>query len=182
MHKGGDHIQQDGRGTATAITFVYEPTPQDYKAAVRRFQIGTWPGRRGLLLMLALGPALGLAISKLKGFSPLATDFVLVSVALASLVIIPRTLTRLGREQYEDMEAYGTCRTVVGEDGLTTTGGDLSSSIEWHAFPWYFETDELFVLTTRRTRMYFALPKRGAQDPADVDRVRAVLDRNLRRL
>ncbi|WP_369246556.1 hypothetical protein [Streptomyces sp. R41] len=38
------------------------------------------------------------------------------------------------------------------------------------------------VLTTRRTRIFLVLPKRGAQDPADVDRLRGVLDRNLRRL
>ncbi|MFD7082799.1 YcxB family protein [Streptomyces sp. NPDC002181] len=104
------------------------------------------------------------------------------AVALASMVIAPRALARVARQQYEDMEAYGTCRTVVGEGGLTTTGGELSSGIDWHAFPRYLETDDLFVLMTKGTRIYFALPKRGAQDPADVDRVRAVLDRNLRRL
>ncbi|MFE2553587.1 hypothetical protein ACFXGI_34400 [Streptomyces sp. NPDC059355] len=80
--------------------------------------------------MPAFGPALAPAISTLKRFTPTETGCVVVAVALGTLVIIPRTPARVARQQYEDMEAYGTCRTVV----------------------------------------------------ADVDRVRAVLDRNLRRL
>lgn len=98
------------------------------------------------------------------------------------LVVHPRTLARTAREQYADVEEYGTCRTVVREDGLTTTGGELSSDIEWRLCPWYFETDEFFAIKTRNTRDIFVLPKRGAQDPADVDRLRALFDRNLRRI
>ncbi|MEU8431791.1 YcxB family protein [Streptomyces sp. NPDC029216] len=177
MQTGGDTS-----GTTT-IEFVYDPTPEDYRTAFRRFTYGTWPGRGTVLLTGPLvGLGLGGSISWLRGFSPNQTLFVLVAVTLALCVMLPRVNARKAREQYEHMEAYGTCRTAVGEDGLTTTGGELSSTVDWHGFPRYFETDQLFVLTTKRTGMFFALPKRGAQDPADVDRVRAVLDRHLKRL
>ncbi|MFF2193566.1 YcxB family protein [Streptomyces sp. NPDC058157] len=176
MQTGGDTS-----GTTT-IEFVYDPTPEDYRTAFWRFHFATWPGRGSLVTGPVVGLGLGSLICWLRGFSPTATAFVLVSVTLSLCVITPRVGARKAREQYEDMEAYGTCRTTVAEDGLTTTGGELSSTLEWRVFPRYFETDTLFVITTKRTGIFFALPKRGAQDPADVDRVRAVLDRNLTRL
>ncbi|MFE9930197.1 YcxB family protein [Streptomyces sp. NPDC005533] len=86
------------------------------------------------------------------------TAFVMACAVLTPLVTLPRVLTRIAREQY------------------------ASGDIEWRIFPWYFETDEFFAVKTKNTRGVFVLPKRGAQDPADVDRVRALLDRNLRRI
>ncbi|MFF4365353.1 YcxB family protein [Streptomyces sp. NPDC001594] len=179
MQTGGD--TSGGTGTTT-IEFVYDPTPEDYRTAFWRFNFATWPGRGSLATGPVVGVGLGSLISWLRGFSANATAFVLIAVSLSLCVIVPRVGARKAREQYEGMEDYGTCRTTVTEDGLTTTGGELSSSIEWRVFPRYFETDTLFVLTTKQTGIFFALPKRGAQDPADVDRVREVLDRNLKRL
>ncbi|GAA0294480.1 hypothetical protein GCM10010302_36440 [Streptomyces polychromogenes] len=181
MQTGGDISGSTG-ATTTTIEFVYDPTPEDYRTAFWRFHFGTWPGRGSLLTGPVVGIGLGSLISWLRGFSANATAFVLVSVSLALCVIVPRHGARKAREQYEDMEAYGTCRTTVTEEGLTTTGGELSSTLEWRVFPRYFETDALFVIMTKQTGIFFALPKRGAQDPADVDRVREVLDRNLKRL
>ncbi|MCT9078588.1 YcxB family protein [Streptomyces fulvoviolaceus] len=180
MHKGGDSIQSAGRDTE--IVFVYEPTPADYEAALRRYVYGTWPGRRGVLIPAALITVLVLAFAEVRGFSPAVVALLVVVAVVTAVVTTVRTLTRVAREQVGDMEEYGTCRTVVGEEGLTTTGGDQASTIDWQAFPWYVETDELFALTTVKTRIFFVVPKRGAQDPADVDALRAVLDRNLRRL
>ncbi|WP_406387204.1 YcxB family protein [Streptomyces sp. NBC_00211] len=188
MHTAGDPVEQPRTDRTAVAEFVYDPAPSDYRTAVRRFTFGTWPGRRGMMVGPVVGLGLAVAISQLKGFSPTESAFVIGAVTLSLFFILPRHLARLARQQYEDMEAYGTCRTAVTEDGMTTAGGPvaegapLSSTIDWQAFPWYVETDDLFVLTTSRTRIYFALPKRGAQDPADVDRVRAVLDRHLRRL
>ncbi|WP_369259215.1 YcxB family protein [Streptomyces sp. R35] len=183
MQSGGDHIQSTGQDAAdAAIAFVYEPTPADYEAAMRRYTYGTWPGRGGLIVWPALILVLVFFFCELKGFAPAMTAVVVVAGVVAGVVTAHKTLARVAREQHADMEEYGTCRTVVGGEGMTTTGGSQTSTIDWQAFPWYVETAELFVLTTRRTRIFFVLPKRGAQDPADVDRVRDVLDRNLRRL
>ncbi|MFE1789626.1 YcxB family protein [Streptomyces sp. NPDC059525] len=183
MQTGGDTSSTSSTGsTGGTIEFVYDPTPEDYRTAFWRFNFGTWPGRGNLMTGPFVGIGLGILLSWLRRFSENQTAFVLVAVTLAMCVIVPRVGARKAREQYQDMEEYGTCRTTVTEEGLTTTGGELSSTIEWRVFPWYFETDTLFVVMTKRTGIFFALPKRGAQDPADVDRVRAVLDRNLKRL
>lgn len=180
MQSGGDHIQSVGPDTA--ITFVYEPTEADYLAAVRRFTYGTWPGRGGLVVPPALVMLVALFFAELRGFSPEVMALMAVCGAVAGVVVAHKTLMRVAREQYAGTEEYGTCRTVVGDEGMTTTGGALTSAVNWQEFPWYVETGELFVLTTRRTRIFFVLPKRGAQDPDDVDSARAVLARNLRRL
>ncbi|MFE9631780.1 YcxB family protein [Streptomyces sp. NPDC006463] len=174
----GDRVQQ----STEQVTFVYEPTQADYTKAVRRFTFGTWPGRRSVLFVTAFSLALSWTLPTLKRFSPITTAFVMACAVVTVLVTLPRVLARTAREQYADMEEYGACRTVVREDGLTTTGGELSSDIEWRVFPWYFETDEYFAIKTKNTRGVFVLPKRGAQDPADVDRLRALFDRNLRRI
>ncbi|MEU0403401.1 YcxB family protein [Streptomyces sp. NPDC006197] len=132
---------------------------------------------------MTVGVLLAYSCAWRRGFSPAASAGVGACVLVATSVIIGRNPARAGREQYSGMADYGTCTTVVGDDGMTTTGGGLTSAIDWQAFPRCIETGELFVFMPRRIRVYFALPKRGAADPADVDRVRAVLAAaNLRRL
>ncbi|WP_158754621.1 YcxB family protein [Streptomyces sp. NRRL F-2580] len=198
MNMGGDHGQQPAEQSteqsAEQVTFVYEPTLGDYTKAVRRFTFGTWPGIRGQIVLVAFSLGISWLLPTLKGFSPAVTAFVMACAVVAVLVVLPRVLARTAQEQYADMEEYGACRTVVREDRLTTTGagtgtatgrgggGELSGDIEWRVFPWYFETDEFFAVKTKNTRGVFVLPKRGAQEPADVDRVRALFDRNLRRI
>src|SRR3954452_10734055 len=137
MHRGGDHIQSAGQDAA--ITFVHEPAEADYRAAVRRFTYGTWPGRRGLLVPGGLILLVVLVFCELRGFSPAVTALVVFSGVVAAVVTTGKTLTRVGGEQHADVLDYGTCRTVVGDEGMTTTGGTLESSIDWQAFPWYVE-------------------------------------------
>ncbi|MGW5776666.1 YcxB family protein [Streptomyces sp. NPDC003863] len=166
-----------------AVTFVYVPTEADYRSAVRRFSFGTLSGLAGLFVPVAAGAVLAYLYAWRRGFSPAASAVVGACVPIAAGLIGLRTLARVAREQYSGMADYGTCTTVVGDDGMGTTGGDLTSRIDWQAFSRYIETDELFVFMPRRMRVYFVLPKRGAADPADVDRVRAVLAAaNLHRL
>ncbi|MFF8379388.1 YcxB family protein [Streptomyces sp. NPDC015661] len=166
-----------------AVAFVYTPTEADYRSAVRRFSFGTLSGLAGLLVPVAVGVALASFYAWRRGFTPAAATVVGVCVLVATGVIIWRSLARVASEQYSGTADYGTCTTVVDGDGMTTTGGGLDSRIDWQAFPRYIETDELFVFMPRRLRVYFVLPKRGAADPADVDRVRAALvAANLHRL
>ncbi|MGW0826169.1 YcxB family protein [Streptomyces sp. NPDC002845] len=72
---------------------------------------------------------------------------------------------------------------VADDRGAVTTGERASFSMDWTVFREYLETPGLFVLLGGdRAAAVVLLPKRGAQDPADVDRIRAILDRNLKRL
>lgn len=169
MHNGGDHIRSAEHDTALA--FVYEPTEADYQAAVRRCSYGTWPGRGGLLVPPDLILLLVLFFAELRGFAPAVTALMIGCGAIAGVVVARNNLMRDAREQHADMEEYGTCRTVVDDEGMTTTGGPLTSTIDWQAVPWYVETGELFVLTTRRTRIFLRTaqarsPGSGGRGPA----------------
>lgn len=57
-------------------------------------------------------------------------------------------------------------------------------TVRWSVMPCYRETPELFVLLSddKQATGLTLLPKRGLRDPGDLDRLRAVLDRHLRRL
>ncbi|MFI8768267.1 hypothetical protein ACN9M0_28275 [Streptomyces sp. R-07] len=165
------------------IAFVYEPTEADYRAAVRRLRFGTWRGLGGLVLVVATADLLASYAAWRRGFTPEAAAVWGAVVLVVLAVVVHRSTTRYARGQFDGMGEYGICRTVVGGQGMTTTGGGLASGIDWQVFPWYVETSELFVLRTRRTGVVFVLPKRGAQHPGDVDRVRTLLvAANLHRL
>jgi hypothetical protein len=72
---------------------------------------------------------------------------------------------------------------VADERGAVSTGERASFTVDWTVFREYLETPGLFVLLGGdRAAGVAVLPKRGAQDHADVDRLRAILDRNLKRL
>ncbi|MFC8506891.1 YcxB family protein [Streptomyces sp. NPDC057411] len=174
MHMGGDHTQDAVAHDAAVVAFVYEPTEADYRAAVRRFTFGTPSGLAGLLVPVVLGLLLVVYNAWRRGLSPVTTAVMVAGALIALAVVIRRVLARVARDQYAGVADCGTCTTVVDENGMTTTGNGLTSSIDWRAFPRRFETDELFVLMPRRMRVYFVLPKRGAADPADVDRLRAL--------
>ncbi|MER7533934.1 hypothetical protein ABTX77_03975 [Streptomyces sp. NPDC097704] len=142
---------------------------------MRRCSFGTPSGLAGVLAPVAVGLLIAYFYAWRKGFPPAASAVVDARVLVASGVVLPRILARVARERYSGTADHGTCTTVVGGDGMTTTGGGLTSTIDRQAFPRCIETDELFVFVPRRTRTYSVPPERGAEDPADVDRVRAVL-------
>lgn len=96
---------------------------------------------------------------------------------------VARGLRTMARRMFSMMEPYGQCRVVADDRGAVTTGERASFSMDWPVFREYLETPGLFVLLGGdRATGVGLLPKRGAQDPADVDRLRAILDRNLKRL
>ncbi|MEU7552124.1 YcxB family protein [Streptomyces sp. NPDC044571] len=51
----------------------------------------------------------------------------------------------------------------------------------WHQLTGWAETRGLFVFAYHGTGDLAWLPKRGALTPAELERVRALIDRNLRR-
>ncbi|MFC9700510.1 YcxB family protein [Streptomyces sp. NPDC056943] len=81
------------------------------------------------------------------------------------------------------IRAQGDATAVVDEDGGRWTSRDTETTIRWALLPRYVETPRMFVLlTAKQSGTGFAyLPKHGLADPADADRLRAVLDRNITR-
>lgn len=103
----------------------------------------------------------------------------LVALGVAEMVpwATTRSLFRLIRNQ-------GESRAVVDEDGGRWTTRDTDATIRWGLLSRYVETPRLFVLlTAKQSSTGFAyLPKRGLADPADEERLRAILDRNITRV
>lgn len=105
-----------------------------------------------------------------------------LAVAATSWGVV-RGLRTMARRMFNVMEPYGQCRMVADDHGVVTSGERASFSVDWAVFREYLETPGLFVLLGGdRDSSVTVLPKRGAQDDADVDRLRAILDRNLKRL
>ncbi|MGW2563092.1 YcxB family protein [Streptomyces sp. NPDC001514] len=105
-----------------------------------------------------------------------------LSVGIAFWITV-RGLHTMARRMFSIVEPYGQCHMVADDRGAVSTGERMSSTTEWTVFREYLETPGLFVLLGgERAAGVAVLPKRGAQDPGDVDRLRAILDRNLKRL
>ncbi|MFE1285853.1 YcxB family protein [Streptomyces sp. NPDC058751] len=106
----------------------------------------------------------------------------MLSVAAASWGTV-RGLRVMAHRMFSVVEPYGQCRMVADDRGAVSTGERASFTVDWTVFREYLETPGLFVLLGGdRAAGVAVLPKRGAQDPADVDRLREILDRNLKRL
>ncbi|QIY99188.1 YcxB family protein [Streptomyces sp. S1D4-11] len=101
-----------------------------------------------------------------------------VVVFAAFMTAVPwsraRRLHRLAQRQ-------GDICGTVDDTGVRFTTAHSSASLDWHLYPRYAETPELFVLLSadKSAVGFVVLPKRAVADPEDVDRLRAVLDRRL---
>ncbi|WP_055603559.1 YcxB family protein [Streptomyces aureus] len=174
-------------GTRDRIELVYPPVSADMSEAVRVRLRATrwWPVLRWTArgaCALAFGVA-ALVLFVLREPDPgTAIEMIAIGpVAVAAAELVPwataRSLFLMARSQ-------GEARAVVDEDGGRWITRDTDIVIRWAMLPRYVETPRLFVLlTARRTGTGFGyLPKSGLADPADVDRLREILDRNSARV
>ncbi|MBT2449095.1 YcxB family protein [Streptomyces sp. ISL-43] len=178
MNTSGDHAQR----TEQAV-FAYRPTLDDLRGAVRARARRTGAGRAETVLLPLMTTLLVVAFGLFRGFLPIVVVISAVVGLGAGLIGVVRGRRGMARRLHSVMAQYGQCRTVVDERGAATTGESMSYTTDWKLFTDYVETPELFVLVGGpRASCLAALPKRGAQEPADIDRTRAILDRNLRKL
>ncbi|ROQ98094.1 hypothetical protein EDE04_4617 [Streptomyces sp. 2132.2] len=163
--------------------FVYEPTLEDFRRAVRARARRTGAGRAETALVPLVTTGLILGFGLIREF-PSAVLAVCAVLGLgAGAFGVARGRRGMARRLHQVMATYGQCRTVVDERGTATTGRTMSYTGDWKLFTRYAETPELFVLLGGpRASCLAVLPKRGAEEPADADRLRGILDRNLRRL
>lgn len=178
MHTGGDHAQR----TEQAV-FVYEPVLADFRGAVRVRALRTASGRAETVLLPVMTLALVTAYGVLRGMTPAVIVVAAVLSAGAGAFGGVRGRRSMARRLHAVAALYGQCRTVVDERRCATTGDGMSHTADWKLFTQYAETSGLFVLFGGpRAACVTVLPKRGAEEPADIDRLRAILDGNLRRL
>ena len=186
MNTGGEQGQQTERAgragsTGEQVVLVYRPTLADIQGAVRARARRTAVGRRETLLLLLVGGVLVVGYGVVSDSSPVVIAFSTAVSLGVGLAVLAWARRGTARQVYDLVGRYGECRTVVDDRGTATSGGTMSATTHWTLFQQYVETRELFVLIGGAA-VVEALPKRGAEHPEDIDRLRAILDRNLRRI
>ncbi|GAA2227050.1 hypothetical protein GCM10010232_10750 [Streptomyces amakusaensis] len=174
-------------GTRTPVALTYRTTAGDFTAALRVRSRKTPAGRRQRILwpLLAL---LTFAVGALRlSEAGRPTDpFGLVMLALGVLLAVLHFATPplTARQLQQVFGTYGELRTVVDHSGMRTGSEDFEQALGWSAMSRYAETPELFVLLMagKNAAALGVLPKRGLADPADADRLRALLDEHLQRV
>lgn len=165
-----------------SVDLAYRPTVGDLASALRARARSTGAGRfqRGALVWTVAVTTVGALLSA-AGSGRRDTPWQLyagVVVFVAFMTAVPwlraRRLHRLAQRQ-------GDIRGTVDDTGVRFTSAHSSASLDWHLYPRYAETPELFVLLSadKSAVGFVVLPKRAMADPEDVDRLRAVLDRRL---
>ncbi|MEV3991127.1 YcxB family protein [Streptomyces sp. NPDC049837] len=170
-----------------AVELTYEPALADAVGAIRARAKATPAGRlqNGVLLACALFMLGSLVLNFTGPKGPTVGATVLCLTVL--LFILGMYFLMPGLQGQQVHRLYATqpeFRVVVDDAGVRQCARDLDMTYRWPAMPRYTETAELFVLLSgdRHGVGIAFLPKRGISDPEGVDRLRAILDRNITRL
>ncbi|MBJ7903599.1 YcxB family protein [Streptomyces sp. DSM 110735] len=168
--------------TGDVVELTYRPVAADFISAVRaRMWLGR-TGRRLRTLCVVAGFFLVLEVVLLVTGKPGVPLVLLVgSVAVPSLTLLSPWL--LARQVQRLTDRQGVFRVTVTDAGVSVATDTATTTITWRAQPRYRETDRVFVLVSddKNATGFTMLPKHGLPDRADVDRLRALLDRHLTR-
>ncbi|MEW2299421.1 YcxB family protein [Streptomyces sp. NPDC006655] len=166
------------------VELVYEPAMEDFTGVLRereRLRRRWVRPRRWAFVVVALAFVLNASLSLAGRDKP--NWYLLIVMPLAAILVYftprlqARAFQRLGARN-------GTFRATVTDAGLTLANDNSTTSLNWSAQPRYRETKEAFFTYSddKNVSCFTVLPKRGLQDPADADRLRAILDRHLTRV
>ncbi|WP_328762710.1 MULTISPECIES: hypothetical protein [unclassified Streptomyces] len=167
------------------VRLAYRITTADVAQALRARDARVPAGRRKRMLtagfavlLLTLGGVAAL------GDGPVGKPLLIAGcgVLLLALTLFGPQLT--ARAFAGLLAKAGETTAVVDATGLQVSATDTQTRINWAAQPMYMETADTFVTLSvaKRAVAMTILPKRGAQGPAEVERLRALLDANLNRL
>ncbi|MEV5970849.1 YcxB family protein [Streptomyces sp. NPDC051921] len=168
------------------MELVYTPTRADIADAVRvQTRHGSFRLLRWLLPVAAALAFLAVALLLTGPGEPDTGGAVLMgALGLLSAVLVPLSRLLTTRQLYAMIARQGEHRARVDEAGVRWTSQDCEVVAGWQLTPRYAETPTQFVLFSGdKGRVGLAaLPKRALADAADVDRLRALLDRNIDRI
>ncbi|MEU9864039.1 YcxB family protein [Streptomyces sp. NPDC047971] len=172
------------QGTS-AVELVYVPTRAEVTEAVRVRMRHSPTGRRLRWLLPGTGVLAFLIVAwelAGPGEPELSKVFLFGGLGAFVLVLGPLVPRLTGRQMYGLVEPQGEVRAVVDDDGVTWTTGVSETTSRWAMLPLYVETPSLFVLLSadKAGVGVAALPKRGVASPADLERLRAVLERRVK--
>ncbi|MFE5033531.1 YcxB family protein [Streptomyces sp. NPDC056683] len=165
------------------VELVYQPAVEDFLGALReRERLRRRPWRRhwgaaAMVFAFVLNAWLSAAGSEKPNW------FLLVWMPLGAALLFfapwfqARAVLRLAVRN-------GTYRATVADAGLTMVTDNSTTSVNWPAQPRYRETKDAFITYSedKNASCFTVLPKRALADPADADRLRAILDRHLARV
>ncbi|MGW5277731.1 YcxB family protein [Streptomyces sp. NPDC004044] len=170
----------------STVELAYVPTTADATGALRARMRVTPAGRRqsGIILASTIVVLGALVVNFTGPRGPSLGSTVLCLAALALFMGMYVFLPALqGRQVHRMVAPQGEFRALVGDAGVRLTSRDCETTYRWPMITRYAEADTLFVLMTpdKHSVGIVVLPKRGVAKPADVDRLRAILDRNAER-
>ncbi|MBO4257146.1 YcxB family protein [Streptomyces griseorubiginosus] len=165
------------------IELVYQHVIGDFTGVLRerlRLKRRGWM-RRWALGLVAFAFVLNAGLAVAGSEKPDWFMMVWLPVVGVLLLLVPRLQARAFLKL---ANRNGTYRVAVADGGLTMANDNSTTSLQWAAQPRYRETPEAFFTYSddKNASCFTVLPKRGLKDPADVDRLREILDRNLTRV
>lgn len=175
----------DMQGEWGEVRLVCQITVADIAQAVRVRDSRLPAGRRRRWLLCGFGTVL-VCFGALASFGPSRSTTPLVSLVGGALILAVTLFgPQLTARAFAGLLAKaGETTTLVTATGLHVSTKDTETRIGWAAQPQYAETADTFVTLSvaKRAAAMTVLPKRGAADPADIDRLRALLDQHLERI
>ncbi|MFD5409894.1 YcxB family protein [Streptomyces nojiriensis] len=182
MNTNDQAVRRDER----TVDLVYRTTTADIAQALRARDAHTAAGRRkrwAFPLAGTFGIGLGVLVMVTDGTVAGAPAGMMTAGVVLWVITLfgPRLQARAFRGL---LEKSGETRAVIDGSGALVTAAACEMRIAWAAQPRYVETADAFVMLSddKQAVSMTVLPKRGIQAPADSDALRAILDRNLRRL
>ncbi|MEU5538275.1 YcxB family protein [Streptomyces sp. NPDC020362] len=163
------------------VELAYRPTGGDYTGALRERRRFNRAGRvqKAVLVLLAVAWVLSAGVAVSGGD---VDWFLLVYLPLLTglLLLLPQMQAR---QLMKVAVRNGVYRVTVTDAGMSMSTDNSTASVNWAAQPRYRETKDAFLTFSedKNATCFTVLPKRGVQNPADVDRLREILDRNLTR-
>ncbi|MEU5094721.1 YcxB family protein [Streptomyces sp. NPDC020996] len=164
------------------VELAYQPVAGDFLGALRereRLRRRVWV-RRWAVGLVAAAFVLNASLSVAGSEKP--DWFLLTCMPLAAALL--HCMPRVQARAFLKLAARnGTYRATVADAGLTMATDNSTTSVNWAAQPRYRETEDAFITYSddKNASCFTVLPKRGLPDPADADRLRAILDRHLTR-
>ncbi|WP_052768565.1 YcxB family protein [Streptomyces humi] len=165
-----------------AVELAYRHVVGDFQGALRereRLRRRRWV-RRWAVGLIAFAFVLNASLSVAGREKPDWFLLILMPLAVALMLCTPRLQARAFLKLAARNGAF---RATVSDAGLTVANDNSTTSVNWSAQPRYRETGDAFITYSddKNVSCFTVLPKRGLTDPADTDRLRAILDRHLAR-
>ncbi|MFF7382516.1 YcxB family protein [Streptomyces griseoluteus] len=166
------------------VELEYQLTREDMGQALKARAKASGRARRmrGFALVGVAALVGGSAVPLAHGEAPDTGTWMIAGLVVVSLFVLQPWL--LARQFHKIASRNGACHSRVDDCGVTVENAGGSSRLNWTAAPRYAETADTFVLLSGddNASCLTVLPKRGVRTPEDVDAVRALLDRHIRRL